>query len=328
MGYSYNEITDKRASAEALGFPVGLEQISSLFAGDQKAAASIREQTTQIASADNADMERIEFEGKVTEMQGPLSEREIAATKAVMAGEKFDEDRRAENSGTRSGRISITGAADREKQAAKAQAKARANADARMQKLLALQAQLDDLDREIAGYDKRLETVDTLLSRIEDGEIFEVGRDGELLDQDAERELKDYEYRTGRKVNRHDMDAIEAALEQEREFIEQQKDRAIAKKEDIEAGLVEERAAFDQAEQKDIISGQNALGAVTLPSSSAFSFAKTTDEENEQSATSLAVQFETAALSPKEAGEPSLKPDLVSEKEIASEQPIVFGGLS
>jgi hypothetical protein len=100
--------------------------------------------------------ERIEFEGEVALATGPQTDASRAAALSTLKGAKFDADRWAEMSGTRVGRIEVTGLGAKEKETARIQAKARADAFAREQQLLALQAMLDALNVKLEGlYEER-----------------------------------------------------------------------------------------------------------------------------------------------------------------------------
>ena len=174
MGFTQEEVSDKRIRAE--GFlerePVSGDMMLGLF-GQRIMDLHQRRAETAADTDISHGIERIEVEGKVVTAQGPLSDMERAAHKKTLESEAFDEARIAENAGMRAGRISITGATDRDKVRSAEQAKARANQDARMQKLLALQAALDDINSDIANLEIQIDALDELLAIIDSGETLD-----------------------------------------------------------------------------------------------------------------------------------------------------------
>lgn len=159
MGISQAEIENMRTRAREAGFGV-----------DDAQADALRATIADTADAQAGDMERIIVEGQEVMIEANASEGERRNTQARLDSDVQDAAREAERSGTRVGRIETTGLGSREKDAAKAQARNRADEDARMQKLLALQAALDAMDAEIARLDGEIGALDQLLGIIDSGE--------------------------------------------------------------------------------------------------------------------------------------------------------------
>lgn len=125
-----------------------------------------------------------------------LTEQEKRNRAATLKGEELNENRLAENAGIRAGRIEITGLGNQEKEQARARDKAKADADARMQQLLALQAQIEALEIQIGNLEDAL----GYLART--GDV-----DGTMEMPGVDDAIKDWEARTGKKFDPNDPNA-------------------------------------------------------------------------------------------------------------------------
>lgn len=161
MGISDEAARLRESVPEQFQPRVGLTPLSGQF-DTSPSADSVRSGIQALNANQENDIERIEVEGKVATAQGPLSDAERAALTRGLQGEKFDEDRRAEMSGIRVGRIETTGLGAKEKEAARLQSKLRADASARMQQILALQAALNERLEDL--YEERSDLLDRHLS--------------------------------------------------------------------------------------------------------------------------------------------------------------------
>jgi hypothetical protein len=112
-----------------------------------------------------------------------------------------------------------------------------------------LKKQLDQylkwLDGEIERLGKDIAKADSLIIHLNNGGTLEVNEDGELVDEDAERLLREYTERTGNEVDRNDTAAILRALEEQRRFMFQQqqdyqhqRDREAEFRQKIESGEI------------------------------------------------------------------------------------------
>lgn len=145
MAFSQTDIDEMKARARDAGFgakPIEIE------AATQDAAAFVAD-----------DVERIELDGRVAVATGPLTDAERRAITVQLAGEEFDERRHNEISGTLSGRIEVTGAGAKAKERASAAIRRKSADAARMQSLLALQAQLEALELRIAQLDLEIDDI-------------------------------------------------------------------------------------------------------------------------------------------------------------------------
>tara|TARA_R110001592_G_scaffold338233_1_gene625189 strand:- start:10812 stop:12044 length:1233 start_codon:yes stop_codon:yes gene_type:complete len=174
MGISDEAARLRESVPEQFQPRVGLTPLSGQF-DTSPSADSVRSGVQALNANQENDIERIEVEGKVATAQGPLSEAERAALTRGLQGEKFDEDRRAEMSGTRAGRIETTGLGAKEKEAARLQTKLRADASARMQQILALQAALNERLEDL--YEERSGLLDRHLSPEEKAAIEDLPED-------------------------------------------------------------------------------------------------------------------------------------------------------
>lgn len=199
MGFTQEEISDIRSAipAQYRADPSGAAAFLNLFSNNatDDHRSQINEATNDAKSFAAQDIERIEIDGKVAIAQGPMSEREIAATKAVMAGEKFNEDRLGIEAGINT-RDGMLGSNLKSRQMRIAQGQDRAKADARMQQLLALQAQLEELNFQIG----QLEDALGYLTRTGDVE-------GTMEKPGVQSAIDAWEKRTGRKFDPNDPDA-------------------------------------------------------------------------------------------------------------------------
>ena len=120
----------------------------------------------------------------------PQTDVERINKAATIEGNELNERRLAENAGITAGRIEVTGLGKQKLDQTRAQEKAKADADARMQTIMALQAQMDDLynerDKGLADYlspkeldeinrlprDKQDQAIrDKMREKLENGEI-------------------------------------------------------------------------------------------------------------------------------------------------------------
>ena len=108
--------------------------------------------------------------------------------------------------------------------------------------------QIVDLDRKIAEMDRRIDHLSDYIAR---GEV-EVGEDGKLTDDEAERALREYEERTGRKIDRNDSQAVLDALHQQNIFMMEQRDQYQAERDRLEAAQ-ERLDAAETPEQREAI---------------------------------------------------------------------------
>ncbi|MGB0696270.1 MAG: hypothetical protein ACPGOY_11515 [Rhodospirillaceae bacterium] len=134
-----------------------VKAIKSEVQPEGMAGASILDDIAETARFMDGDIERIELEGHNAIAADSPTETERRNVEARLEGEKFDEIRRAELSGTRVGRIEITGAGEKEKERRIAQAKERSKSDARRLAMAALQAQMDALDAKIAALRNKID---------------------------------------------------------------------------------------------------------------------------------------------------------------------------
>ncbi len=82
-----------------------------------------------------------------------------------------------------------------------------------------LMDRLNQLQEKIAWLSDEILVAEDILTRIQNGEKFEVGPDGSLKDKGAERLVQEYEKRTGQKVDRNDPDALYDAIHSENEHM-------------------------------------------------------------------------------------------------------------
>ena len=92
--------------------------------------------------------------------------------------------------------------------------------------LQALNDHIAMLDRQIRELERRADAIGDYLA---EGDI-EVGEDGRLTNEAMERELAEYERRTGQRVDRHNEEAVRAALQAQQQHILRERD-----------GLIQER---------------------------------------------------------------------------------------
>ena len=92
--------------------------------------------------------------------------------------------------------------------------------------LQALNDHIAMLDRQIRELNRRADAISDYLA---EGDI-EVGEDGRLTNEAMERELAEYERRTGQRVDRHNEEAVRAALQAQQQHILRERD-----------GLIQER---------------------------------------------------------------------------------------
>ena len=92
--------------------------------------------------------------------------------------------------------------------------------------LQALNDHIAMLDRQIRELNRRADAIGDYLA---EGDI-EVGEDGRLTNEAMERELAEYERRTGQRVDRHNEEAVRAALQAQQQHILRERD-----------GLIQER---------------------------------------------------------------------------------------
>lgn len=93
-----------------------------------------------------------------------------------------------------------------------------------------LMQEMARLDLQIAELDRRIDHLGDYITR---GEV-EVGKDGKLTDEDAEKALREYEERTGRKIDRNDAQAVLDALHNQHLFLMQQRDQYQAERDRLE----------------------------------------------------------------------------------------------
>jgi len=145
MGFSYEEVEAKRG---AIPSPYRVGADSSL-SSDATRRFEIK---TAIADADDAlgdEIAFIEANGEIAVAQGPLTEAERRNTEARLMGDAIAKENLAQIAG-QSTRIDNTGLGAKAEAAKRAQAESRkADIEARNQMMLALQAQLDQLNIEI-----------------------------------------------------------------------------------------------------------------------------------------------------------------------------------
>lgn len=178
------------------------------------------------------DIARIEFEGEIAMVEGPQTDASLAAAMITLKGDKFDKDRKDEIAGNRAGYIQVTGLGEIEKNRKQASAKARRDGDARMQMLLALQAQLDDLYKErnqgLGEYlsPEELAAINALPREDQDQAIRDKMRekleDGEISQEEYDEWKAWYENWSDREIEtRQAIDRMEAAatVEQMRQVV-------------------------------------------------------------------------------------------------------------
>ena len=93
-----------------------------------------------------------------------------------------------------------------------------------------LMQEIARLDLQIAALDRRIDHLGDYIAR---GEV-EVGKDGKLTDEDAEKALREYEERTGRKIDRNDAQAVLDALHNQHLLLMQQRDQYQAERDRLE----------------------------------------------------------------------------------------------
>jgi len=224
MAITRAEIDEMKANANAAGF--GADGSISLLT----ASARVMADTANIQSDINDtsafladDIERIEFEGQVVLADGSLTETERRNIESRLSGDRKDSNALAEKAGILVSGIETTGLGAKEKEKARLQAKARADAFARDQQLLALQAMLDALDREIGELNDKISDFEDKHLTPEQRAYYDTlpadekfaAKDKEFREQVKNGEMTQEEYDNWRKWNE-----TSAELQKDRERVE------------------------------------------------------------------------------------------------------------
>jgi chromosome segregation ATPase len=98
-----------------------------------------------------------------------------------------------------------------------------AEIDARLGELYDIR---DQITAEIEGLERGIGVLDGALGRLRAGEELERNEDGSLADEELEAQIRAYERRMGREIDRDDPDALIAAIMAQREYMDRQLDDA------------------------------------------------------------------------------------------------------
>ncbi len=105
------------------------------------------------------------------------------------------------------------------------------------QSLEAINERLAELGRQIKQHERNIKVADDFIKDLENGEKPELDSDGSLKNKERERLLKEYEQRTGKKVDRTNADILLQVAREQREYERQQLEIKSKKRDDLKEKL-------------------------------------------------------------------------------------------
>jgi len=127
---------------------------------------------------------------------------------------------------------------------------------AALRRMEEIDLRLGELDREISQHKANISVIDRMIEEIQANGELEVNDDGTLKNDEYERLRKQYEKRTGKKLDPNDSDAMLIALMEQREWEKDQLDRKgrerdelEQEKDDLEASLEKTSHIVDRDER-------------------------------------------------------------------------------